>query len=89
MLKISRVIPSKSAFGLLNGKHDNNSHPFYPLGCAIEMYVVPSKRKTWGEHTKSRFYIGTSWDHYRYHEVWIKDTKTSRVDQMVFSSIST
>ena len=84
MLRTSRVTPTKSAFEELNRKHDYNSHPFCPLGCAVEMHVMPSKRKTWGEHTKTGFYIGTSWDHYRCHEVWIKDTRTTRVGQTVF-----
>ena len=46
MLRPSRVTPSKSAFEIMNGKHDYNSHPFCVLGSAVELYVVPDKRKT-------------------------------------------
>ena len=28
--------------------------------------------------------MGTSWDHYRFHEVWIFDTKSKRVGQTLF-----
>ena len=45
---------------------------------------MPSKQKTWEEHTKSGFYLGTAWEHYRYHVVWVKDTRTTRVGQTVF-----
>ena len=48
------------------------------------MHVMPSKIPTWGQYTKSGFYLGTSWDHYRCHRVWIKDTKSTRVGQTVF-----
>ena len=59
-------------------------HPFAPLGDAIELHVMPSKRKTWEEHTKSGCYLGTSWDHCRCHLVWVKDTRITRVGQTVF-----
>ena len=75
LLRKSRVDPSKSAFEILHGKHDYNAHPFAPLGSAVELHVMPSKRKTWGEHTKSGFYLGTAWEHYRCHVVWGKDTR--------------
>ena len=51
LLRKSRVDPSKSAFEILNGKHDYNAHLFASLGSAVELHVMPSKRKTWGEHT--------------------------------------
>ena len=84
MLRTSRVDPTKSAFEVMNGQHDYNAHPFCPLGAAVEMHVMPSKQKTWGEHTKSGFYLGTSWDHYRCHVVWITDTKHARTGETVF-----
>ena len=84
MLRSSRVTPTKSAFEVMNGKHDYNSHPFCILGSAVELHIMPDKRKTWEEHTKSGFYLGCAWDHYRCHQVWIKETKASRVGQTVF-----
>ena len=76
ILPTSRVTPSMSAFEFLKRKHGFNSRPFCLLGCAVEMHVIPSKRKAWGEHMMSGFYIGQSWDYYRCHEVCIKETKT-------------
>ena len=84
LLRKSRVDPTKSAFEVLRGPHDFNANPWAPLGCKAEIHVAPRKRKTWEEHTKTGFYIGNSWDHYRCHEVWIQDTKHTRVGQTVF-----
>ena len=84
LLRKSRVDPSKSAFEILHGKHDYNAHPFAPLRSAVELHVMPSKRKTWEEHTKSGFYLGTAWEHYRCHVVWVRDTRTTSVGQTVF-----
>ena len=85
MLRTSRVDNSTSTFEIMGGqKHDYNSNPFAPLGQAVEMHVMPSKRKTWEEHTKSGFYLGNSVEHYRCHEIWITDTKSLRVGQPAF-----
>ena len=89
LLRKSRVDPSKSSFAVMNGEHDHNANPFAPLGCKVEMHVVPGKRKTWESHTKTGYYIGNSWEHYRCHEIWIVDTRSARVGQTVFSSINT
>ena len=84
LLRKSRVDPSKSAFEILYGKHDYNAHPFAPLGSAVELHVTPNKRKTWGEHTTAGFYLGTAWEHYRCHVIWVKNTKSTRIGQTVF-----
>ena len=84
LLRKSRVNPSKSSFEVMNGKHDYNANPFAPLGVAVEMHVMPNKRRTWESHTKAGYYLGTSWDHYRCHEIWISDTRSTRIGQTVF-----
>ena len=48
------------------------------------LHVMPNKRKTWSEHTNSGFYLGTSWNHYRCHEIWVSETSSVRVGQTVF-----
>jgi hypothetical protein len=65
-------------------KHDYNVIPFTPLGVAVEVHVMPSKRKTLKAHKKSGHYLVTSWDHDRCHEIWINDTRSTRVDQTLF-----
>ena len=79
LLRKSRVDPSKSIFEIMNGKHDYNANPFPPIGCAVEMHVVPSKRRTWEAHTKTAYHLGNSWEHHICHEIWIADTQSVRV----------
>ena len=50
----------------------------------VELHEMPSKRPTWGAHTKKWYYIGNSWEHYRCHEVWVQGTRNVRVRQTVF-----
>ena len=69
MLQNSRVTPSVSAFAHMYGQHDYDAQPFAVLGCAVELHVMPSKRKTWAAHTETGYYLGTSWEHYRCHQV--------------------
>ena len=80
----SRVDPSKSTLEILYGKYDYNAYPYAPHGIAVELHVMPSKQKTWEKHTKSGFYLETTWVHYRCHVVLVKDTRTTRMGQTVF-----
>lgn len=75
---------TKSAFEVLYGKHDYNANPWAPLGCAVQVHVMPCNRKSWDPHTKAGFYVGNSVDHYRCHRVWVVDTRNVRVGQTVF-----
>jgi len=84
MLRKSRADPTISAFEQMYGRHQYDAHPWAVLGCEVEVHVMPAQRRTWEAHTKSGYYLGTSWEHYRCHEVWVKDTRTARVGQTVF-----
>jgi hypothetical protein len=79
MLRTSSMIPSVSAYAYLWGEHNYNENPFAPLGCKVEAHVTPNKRETWAPHTASGFYIGNAWEHYRCHEIYICDTKHTRM----------
>ena len=57
MFQISRVDPAEFAFEISHGKHDYSAESFSPPGHAVVMHVIPSKRKTREEHTKTGFYI--------------------------------
>ena len=41
-------------------------------------------KKSWAAHTATGYYIGTSWEHYRNHKVYIKDTRSVRTGETVF-----
>jgi len=78
------MTPKMSVYTYLYGMHSYNANPLAPLECKAEMYEMPSMRETWAPHTVPGFYIGNSWDHYRNHKVWVKDTKSARAGKTVF-----
>ena len=86
LLQKSRVDSTKSAFEVLYGKkHNCNANLWAPLGCAVQVHVMPRNRKTWEPQTKAGFYVGNSIDHYRCHQVcWAADSRSVRVGQTVF-----
>ncbi len=84
MLRSARDAPNVSAYAYLWKQHDFNANPFAPLGCKVEAHIQPAVRETWAAHTASGCYIGNAWEHYRCHEIYITDTKHSRICETVF-----
>ena len=80
----SRSGPTKFTFEMLRNKHDYNANLFAPLGCAMEMHVIPSKAKFQEEYTKIGFHILNLLGWYSWHWVWIKRIKSTRVQQTFF-----
>ena len=76
--------PSKSSVESLHREHDYNVNPFAPLGYALKINVMPSKKKTWEAHSKSGYYLGVLWSYYRCHQIWISDSRSMRIEQIVF-----
>jgi hypothetical protein len=60
------------------------SNPFAPLGCKVEAHVVPEIHETWAPHIASEYYIGNAMEHYHCHNVYIPDTKGTRVCSSIF-----
>ena len=84
MLRPSHMTPTVSAYTYLWGQHDYNANPFTPLGCKVESHLVPGIRETWAPHTASGYYVETSWEHYRCHEVYIIDNRHTCMCSSVF-----
>ena len=84
MLRPARVAPNVSVYAYMHGQHNFNAHPLAPLGMEVEMHLKPDARETWQEHSASGFSVGTSFEHYRCYEVWIKETKSIRIGNTVF-----
>ena len=84
MLRTSTMTPTISSYVHLWGQHDYNANPYAPLGCKVEAHVTPGVRETWAPHTASGYYIGNAKEHYRCHEVYISDTKSTRTCLSVF-----
>jgi hypothetical protein len=84
MLRPSRMTPTISAYAYLWGQHDYNANPYAPLGCKVESYLYPGIRETWAPHTTSGYYLRNSKEHYRCHQIFISDTRHTRVCDAVF-----
>jgi len=84
MLQSAQVALNVSAYAYLWGHHNFNANPFAPLGCKVEAHIKPSVRETWAAHTASGYYTGNAWERYRCQEVYITDTKHSRICKTVF-----
>jgi hypothetical protein len=84
MLRPARMLKTVSAYTYLYGQHDCNSNPFTPLECKVEAHIVPEIQETWAPHTASGYYIGNAMEHYRCHNVYISNTKSTRVCSSVF-----
>ena len=73
-----------SAYAYLWGQHDYNANPYAPLGCKVEVHIVPDQRETWAPHTASGYYIGNAPHLFRCHNIYIPETKGTRTCKTVF-----
>eukprot|EP00956_Cyclotella_meneghiniana_P004952 scaffold6096_cov39-Cyclotella_meneghiniana.AAC.8 len=64
-----------SAYQYLYGNHDYNRMPLHPMGCAVQAFIEPKTRRSWEEHSKDGWYLGTSSEHYCTYNIWIKQTR--------------
>jgi hypothetical protein len=80
----SRVNPRVSAYAHVYGQHDYNAEPFVPIGMETLVHEKPHRRRTFAEHCKKGFVLGTSFEHYRAWTIWMKDTQAQRVSSTVF-----
>ena len=60
----SRLHPNLSAYAHVYGHHDYNRHLFIPIGMEALVHNKPHKFRTYAEHCKKAFVLGTSPDHY-------------------------
>jgi len=84
LLRPSNVASKVSAYAYVHGEFDYNEMPLAPMGCAVQVYETPHRRKTWAEHSVDEYYVGASPKHYRCHEVWVVKTKSERISETVF-----
>ena len=54
------------------------------MGCAVEMHIKPTAHGSFEAHSVSGFYTETYVEQYRFHQVWVKDTKSVRIGNTVF-----
>jgi hypothetical protein len=79
LLRASRLNPSLSAHSQLHGTYDYNKNPIAPPGTKVMVHVKPSVRQSWAPHAVPGWYLGTAFNHYRCHRVWLPSTRAERV----------
>ena len=84
LMRPSNVAPKISAHAYMHGQFNYDAMPLAPMGCAVQLYLKPHRRKTWGKHSVDGWYLGASDKHYRCHKVWNVETKAERVSDTVF-----
>ena len=83
LLRQSNATPTVSAYAHMYGNFDYNRMPLAPMGCPCHVHVKPDNRKTWAFHTLKGFYLFTSGDHYRTHNMYITTTRDERLSDTV------
>ena len=61
----SNVNTHISAYAHVYGQHDYSTEPFAPIGMESLVHDKPQRRRTFAEHCKKGFVLGTSFEHYR------------------------
>ena len=83
LLRQSNSIPEISAYAYRHGCFDYNATPLAPLGCAVQIHSAVERRSTWGEHSLDGWYLGTSLEHYRCHNVHVTKTNSERISDTI------
>ncbi len=65
-------------------QHDYNRHPFVPIGMEALVHDKPHKRRTFAQHCKKGYVLGTSFEHYRCQTVWMVDSHCRRTSGAVW-----
>ena len=84
LLQQLNVHPKLSAYTHVYGPHNYDAHPFVPIGMETLVHEKPKHCKTFAEHCKKGFVLGTSFKHYRAWTIWMNDTRTASVSGTVF-----
>eukprot|EP00956_Cyclotella_meneghiniana_P021291 scaffold38589_cov41-Cyclotella_meneghiniana.AAC.1 len=85
LLRQSNATPTISAYAHINGPFDYNKMPLAPMDCEVQVHEKTDKRGSWAYHSDSvdGWYLNTSPEHYRVHNCYIKDTKSTRLSDTV------
>ena len=69
---------------LYQGQHDYNRHPFVPIGMEELVHEKPHKRRSFAQHCKKGYVLGTSFEHYRCQTVWMVDSHNRRTSGAIW-----
>ena len=76
--------PNVCTYTHLYGPHDYNAVPFVPIGMECMVHDKPAKRRSFAQHCTKGWVLSTSPLHYRCWEVWMKETRATRISGTIF-----
>jgi hypothetical protein len=72
------------AYAHVYGHHDYNRHPFVPIGLKALVNDQPHKRRSFAQHCRKAFILGTSTKHYWCWKFWSVTMRTTRISGAAF-----
>ena len=84
LLSQKNLNPNISAYAYVCGQHDYNAAPFVFIGMESLVHGKTNKRKTFAEHCRKGYVLGTSFKHYRAWIFWMLNTRAIRVSATLF-----
>jgi hypothetical protein len=72
------------AYAHMYGHHDYNRHPFFPMGMEAFVHDRPYKRRSFAQHCRKAFVLGTSTEHYWIWKFWSVTIGTTRILSAAF-----
>jgi hypothetical protein len=79
LLRGSRINPKLSAWAQIHGTFDFNRTPLGPPGTRVLAHEKPDAHTTWSPHALDGWYVGPAMESYRCHQVWIWETRATRI----------
>ena len=81
----SQVNPGMLAYAhIYQEQHNYSRHPFVPIGMESLEHLKPNKQRTYSQHCKKGYVIGTLFKHYRCQTIWMKGTNSTCVLRAVW-----
>ncbi len=85
LLRQSNVVPTILAWQYIHGNFDYNKMPLAPMGCAVQIHQGSERQASWAANAINEWYLQTLPEHYRCHVIYVKQTKSKRVSDTVYS----
>jgi hypothetical protein len=79
LLRQSNLAPTVSAYQYIHGAFDYNKMPLAPMGCVVQILKRSEKRGSWAFNSIDRWHLHTSPEHYRWHVIYVKKTRSERI----------
>ncbi len=85
LLRQLRVNPGMLAYAhVYQGQHDYNRHPFVPIGMEARVHKKPHKQRSFAQHCKKGYVLGTSFERYQCQTVWMVDSHSQRMSGAIW-----